>query len=318
MTSLSGDDIPSLPGRLRESLGYLNWLYNPLCALDARGVYDLISTRTPTKEGLYLNLGYWQTATTVDEASEALALLVGETAQIGDGDTVLDCGFGFGDQDILWAQKLSPRRIVGLNITPSQIAVARRRVAQAGLAHRVDLRIGSATDMPIESGSVDKVVALECAFHFHTREQFFREAWRVLRPGGRLVCADIIPMPIARHLPARSRQARSRQGIGWSMVARMFAIPPENAYPLPCYRSKMAANEFEQICVDSIREDVYEPLHRYLVRNPNMLSRLHPVARLPVRLMLRFEAARVYGSLDYVLATATKPLGCARALRGGA
>jgi len=301
---MSSDDFPSQRGRLRESVGYLNWLYNPLCALDARGVYDLISTRTPTERGLYLNLGFWQTATTVDEASEALALLVGETAQIGNGDTVLDCGFGFGDQDILWAQKLAPRRIIGLNITPSQVAVARCRVAEAGLADRVDLRTGSATRMPIESSSVDKVVALECAFHFRTRERFFREAWRVLRPGGRLVCADIIPMPLAKHLPARSRRR-----IIWSMMARTFVIPPENAYPLACYRSKLADNGFEQVCVDSIREDVYGPLHQYLIANPHVLSRLHPMARLPVRLMMRFEATRVYGSLDYVLATATKPQG---------
>jgi cyclopropane fatty-acyl-phospholipid synthase-like methyltransferase len=296
--------------RLRESLGYLNWLYNPFHGLDASGIYDLLATSSPTERGLYLNLGYWRDAADLDAASDALAMLVGETAALGPEDAVLDCGFGFGDQDILWAQTLKPGRITGLNITASQVALARQRVANLGLDDQIDLRHGSATEMPIESGSVDKVVAVECAFHFRSREAFFREAWRVLRPGGRLVLADIIPMPALSAFPARLEQRLS-----WRLVSGKFAIPPENAYTRPTYHSKLAMSGFEGIRVESIREHVYAPLHRFLAEHTETLQRLHPMARLPARLALRFEATSVYRGLDYVLAQATKPkqlLGAAR------
>jgi len=292
--------LPS--NRLRESLGYLNWLYNPFHGLDASAIYDLLATSAATERGLYLNLGYWREATDLDSASDALAMLVGETAALGPDDEVLDCGFGFGDQDILWAQTLKPARIRGLNIAASQVELARRRISTLGLDDQVDLRQGSATDMPIESGSVDKVVAVECAFHFRTREAFFREAWRVLRPGGRLALADIIPAPAVRGFAARLEQR-----ISWRLTAGKFAIPPENAYGRPTYHAKLAMSGFEQIRVDSIREHVYAPLHRFLAEHPQTLERLHPMARLPARLALRFEANSVYRGLDYVLASAVKP-----------
>jgi len=301
---------------LRESLSYANWLYNPFQALDAPRIYDLLSTNSPTEHGLYLNLGYWggarapagsgtgsgTGATDLDQASAALAMLVGEQAGIQPGDTLLDCGFGFGDQDILWAQQLKPKRIIGLNITASQVHLARRRVTELGLDDRIDLRQGSATDMPLESNSVDKVVAVECAFHFRTRERFLREAWRVLRPGGRLVMADIIPMPAVSSLPKRLKQRLS-----WGLVAGKFAIPPENAYTRPSYHSKLAIKGFGAIQIESIRDQVYAPLHRFLMEHPETLQRLHPMVRLPARFALQFDAASVYAGLDYVLASAVKP-----------
>jgi SAM-dependent methyltransferase len=288
---------------LRQSLRYLNWLYNPFQGLDATDVYDLLSTNSPTAQGLYLNLGYWRDAKDLDAASDALAMLVGHRAGIKPGERVLDVGFGFGDQDILWARTLQPAHIVGLNITASQVTVARQRVTDLGLEDRIDLRQGSATDMPLESNSVDKVVALECAFHFHTREQFFREAWRVLRPGGRLVTADIIPMPATSAFAERLKHRLS-----WGVVAGKFAIPPENAYTRPTYHSKLAITGFGAIRIESIREQVYAPLHQFLAGHPETLRRLHPMARPPARFALRFDAASIYRGLDYVLATAVKPL----------
>nr|WP_207280744.1 methyltransferase domain-containing protein [Thiocystis violacea] len=282
-------------------MGYLDWLINPFQRRGVVAVYDLLSTRSPTERGLYLNLGYWPEASDLDDACEALVMRVAEAGGMSEGDRVLDVGYGFGDQDILWARRRAPERIIGLNITASQVAVAQRRVAEAGLTERIDLRLGSATEMPIESDSADLVVALECAFHFDTREDFFREAWRVLRPGGRLVTADILPMP-----KAGGWIARLQQRFSWWLVASKFAIPPANAYMRPHYQALLALRGFERIRIESIREDVYAPLHRYLARHPESVRRLHPIARLAARVALRFDAASVYRGLDYVLATAVK------------
>jgi len=295
---------PAMPGAaLREALGYLHWIYNPFQRLDTPRVYDLLATRAATERGLYLNLGYWTGAGDLDAASEALATLVADTARVGPNDSVLDVGFGFADQDILWARTHRPARITGLNITASQVAVARRRVAGLGLDERIDLREGSATAMPLPDESVDKVLALECAFHFHSRADFFREAWRVLRPGGHLVTADIIPMATRS-----GRWARFKQRLSWRLVARKFAIPPENAYPRPTYHAYLTMAGFEQVRVRPIRDQVYAPLHQWLREHPEAVRRLHPMARLPARIALRLEAESVYAGLDYVLASAVKPL----------
>lgn len=286
---------------IRRYLEYANWIFNPYHGLDASRVYDLLSTTSATENGLYLNLGYWRDARTIDDASVALAMLVAEAGGMQSGDIVLDCGFGFGDQDLLWAHRIGPQRIIGLNITESQVAIARERVSQAGMEDRVLLREGSATDMPVESGSVDLVVSLESAFHYRSRDAFFREAWRVLRPGGRLVTADILPMPASGGVGARLRQRLS-----WYLVASRFVIPDENVYGIDTYRCKLAAAGFEQIRVDSIRDQVYAPLHEFIRSRPERLDRLHPVARIPARAAMRRNAEQVYAGLDYVLASARR------------
>jgi hypothetical protein len=55
-------------GRLLEAMDYLLWAYTPFRPMTARDIYELVSTNAFTRRGLYLNLGYWKTARTIDEA----------------------------------------------------------------------------------------------------------------------------------------------------------------------------------------------------------------------------------------------------------
>ena len=282
--------------------GYLNWLFNPFHGLKTAEVYDLIGTSSLTENTLYLNLGYWRDVDTIDEASEALALLVAKRGGMGQGDTVLDCGYGFGDQDILWARNMKPEKIIGLNITNSQVERARINVADAGLEKSIDLREGSATEMPIENESIDLVVSLESAFHYRTREDFFKEAYRVLRPGGRLVTADILPTKNSDNL-----FRRMEQWISWSLVAGKFNIPRENYYLIPSCHNKLSKAGFVNIDIKSIRDDVYMPLHEYLSKNRTFVSKLHPLARILAQSALNRSADSVYAGLDYILSYSEKP-----------
>ena len=287
---------------LRESLRYAGWIFNPFRRHTVTDVYDLIATSAISDTGLYLNLGYWQEARTLDQACEALVRLVGETARLGPGDRVVDAGFGFADQDLFWMRTFEPAHITGLNITASQVTLARRRVAEHGLAERIELFEASATDMPLGSGSFDKVLAVECAFHFDTRARFFQQAYRVLCPGGRLVLADVIQTS-----PEAWPTRRFVQKLNWRIFSSRWSVPAANADTRATYAAKLRAAGFRNIEISSIREHVFTPLHRHLAANPQALKRFHPVARLPFHLALRFDPETVSIGYDYVIASADKP-----------
>src|SRR5256884_490110 len=153
----------------------------------AKQLYTALGDFSFCDQALYLNYGYWKNAPkNLDEAGCALADLLAKTVKLGPGDEVLDVGFGFGDQDFFWHNTYRPAKIAGINVTPAQVRVARERAAQRGLSDSITFAEGDATRLPFPDAHFTVVFALECAFHFKTREAFFREALRVLKPGGRI------------------------------------------------------------------------------------------------------------------------------------
>ena len=289
---------------LWDAARFAAWAYAPRQRLAAAELYSLLATRAFTANGLYLNLGYWKTARTIDEACPALATLVAEAAGMGPDDDVVDVGFGFADQDLLWIKRFAPRHITGLNVTPVQVRLARKRVQRRGMADRITLTEGSATAMPLPDACCDIVTAVECAFHFHTRADFFAEAFRVLRPGGRLVLADVI-----RAAPEREALRRRVQDFTWSQFAQKFAVPAANADQRAPYAAKLSAAGFKTVNVTPIGEHVFPGWHRALAKDPALFARLPIAGQLPYRLLLHFDARTVYSAFDYVLATACKPTG---------
>jgi ubiquinone/menaquinone biosynthesis C-methylase UbiE len=236
----------------------------------------------------YMNMGFWKaTPQTLDEACRAMAQLVAEIGHFEPDDRILDVGFGFADQDLFWMEHFAPRQIVGLDIARFQVRAARRRVAEQAMADRIDLRRGSATAMQLDSCTFDKVVSLESAFHFATREKFFSEAYRVLRSGGRLVLTDMIPQATGSHCLNR-------------------VSPRANIYPREVYELKLSNAGFNAIELLSIREHVCVPFCEYIaarLQDPVIMRRVNPILRGSVAAAGDPE---VYVGLDYVIATARK------------
>ena len=156
--------------------------------------YDLFqqSLEAIEKDRKYLNYGYTVAGDEpLEERQQRLCLEVFGAAGIARDHVVVDVGFGSGEQDFLLARNFDFRRLVGFNISEGQVRYASERAGREQLDHKLTFCLGEAETLPgLEDGSVDRLVAVECAFYFD-RPRFYRRAAQVLKPEGLLVLADI-------------------------------------------------------------------------------------------------------------------------------
>ena len=149
--------------------------------------------------GRHLHWGYWDEPEGADGsaddyavAAERLCQLVCDAGQIQDGMHVLDCGCGFGGTIASLNERFSDCEFTGVNIDQRQLDRGREKVLPEN-GNKIDFKLANACDLPFEAEQFDVVLAVECIFHFPSREEFFEQAVRVLKPGGRLSICDFIP-----------------------------------------------------------------------------------------------------------------------------
>jgi SAM-dependent methyltransferase len=125
-------------------------------------------------------------------------------ASLKEGDVVLDLGSGAGFDAFLSAARVGKSgKVIGVDMTLEMIEKAKANAVKGGFEN-VDFRLGEIENLPVSDGEVDVIIS-NCVINLSPdKKQVFKEAFRVLKPGGLLMVSDLV---LLKHLPESVRQS---------------------------------------------------------------------------------------------------------------
>jgi cyclopropane fatty-acyl-phospholipid synthase-like methyltransferase len=232
------------------------------------------------------NLGYWQHSDDYSSACRSLAEQLAIELELDENSQIFDAGFGCGDQLLLWLNQYKARSIYGINYSQCQTDLAKKRLAQKRLAKLSpenispenqsyqlasdNIHYGNIEDLCSQSQKqhsqhpldklkheaiINRVIALDCAYHFPSRERFFSYSQQILTSQGRIGLADIV---------------LSDKKLSWcekSLLNTMLflsRIPKQNIIPLHEYQQQLSDHGFIHIHSQNITEHVFMPFAQWL------------------------------------------------------
>ncbi|NJQ03604.1 methyltransferase domain-containing protein [Streptomyces zingiberis] len=166
---------------------------------DVGRLYDENTEVVDSAAGGNIHSGYWENdadTSSLDKATDRLTDLVAERLDPAAGGRLLDIGCGTGSPAFRIATGWQAR-VTGITVSREELAVAQARAAGAGLTGTVSFHHADAMDLPVGqepfgAGEFDGAWAIESLMHMSDRAAALTGAARALRPGGRLVVADVL------------------------------------------------------------------------------------------------------------------------------
>jgi len=160
-------------------------------------------------------------------------------AALNPGETVLDLGSGGGIDVLLSARRVGPTgKAYGLDMTDEMLALARENQRKAGVSN-VEFVKGEIENIPLPDDSIDVIIS-NCVINLSAdKDRVLREAFRVLKPGGRLAVSDVV---VSGEVPAAIRK---------SVEAWIGCIA--GALRDSDYKAKLAAAGFDDIMIEPTR-----------------------------------------------------------------
>jgi microcystin synthetase protein McyJ len=253
--------------------------------------------------GGYLNFGLWEEGIRdYLAAAENMVRRMGKMLGLDAQSRLLDVGCGMGSQDLYLLRAFGPRSIDGLDVTWPHVEHAKRRARAAGCEERVRFHHGTATSLPFADESFTHVLSIEAPEHFDTRDDFLREAYRVLAPGGVIALADYT-------LKRPPRNAVEKFVV--EAARRLWKVPSANVITADAYLQRMERAGFAGATVEEVGRLTIPGYYREQRRPETIreLTRIRGVMAGRLGWVIDVAVLKAYemGLMEYVFVRAEKP-----------
>lgn len=143
------------------------------------------------RQGNYsMNYGYWDSS--AKNRTKSLFRLyekINSELKLSSQDKLLDAGCGFGEASC-WFAKYTGCSVTGITITPFQVGKATQIARERGLSKRINYCEMDYTKTSFKPNSFDAIIAIETICHLVDKKDFYKEAFRILKPEGKLIVAE--------------------------------------------------------------------------------------------------------------------------------